>query len=110
MKTDKSYANRGVARNKRPLKNIVYEVSISQLLPDTDSTQYEQYRFKEEGYIVMYWYYQTPDPLKNWHGFITPTDLKALIGPEQWRKFIEGKRTFIIQRREDGKNLPKTSK
>ena len=109
MKTDKTafYANRGVARNKRPLKNIVYVINVSNLSADADKEKYEQFRWKDEGYLIMSWYYQVPDPLQNWHGFITPQELKELLGPTQWAKFTQGKRLFIVQRRVDGKNIKK---
>ena len=109
MKTDKAtyYANRGVARNKRPLKNIVYVVNISKLSPVVDEQKYEQFRWRDEGFLILSWYFQEPDPIQNWHGFITPEDLKTLLGQTQWAKFTQGKRLFIEQRRENGRNLPR---
>lgn len=107
MKSDKStyYANRGVKRNKRPLKNIVYVVEVSQLKPGADLEYFEKFKYKEEGYLVLNWYYESKDPMINFHGFITPDDLKKLIGDEQWRKFGLGKRKFVVQRRVNGKNI-----
>ncbi len=105
-KDHKYFANRGVERNKNPLKNIIYKIEISQLKPDVDSTQYEQYKFKELGYICLYWSHEGDD-LNFSHGFITPDDLKQRIGEKQWSKFCQGKREFIIQRRIDGKNIKK---
>ena len=71
--------------------------------------EYSKYKFKELGYLVLYWWYQEQNAIKNWHGFITPEDLKERIGENQYAKLCQGKRTFIIQRRKDGKNvsLPK---
>ncbi len=43
----------------------------------------------------------------NWHGFITLDDLKSKIGDEQYSKFCQGKRMFVIQRRVDNKNVKK---
>lgn len=106
---NKYYANKGVERNKKPLKNIVYEIELSQLKLDTDKTQYEKYKFKELGYLVLLWWYEQKNPTKNWHGFITPDYLKELLGVKQYAKFCQGKRNFIIQRRIDGKNIPKSA-
>lgn len=86
--THKHYANAGVSRNKKPLKNIVYSVEISQLKSDADPAQYTQYLFKELGYLVLLWWYESSNPLKNYHGFITPDDLKELLGDKQWGKLI----------------------
>lgn len=107
MKSEKStyYANRGVKRNQRPLKNIVYIVELSQLKPDSNLVDFEKYKYKEEGYLTLTWYYESKDPMYNWYGFITPDDLKNLLGTEQWRKFGMGKRQFIKQRRVNGKNI-----
>jgi len=51
---EKYYANKGVARNKKPLKNIVYEIELSQLKSETDVASYEKYKFKELGAIWSY--------------------------------------------------------
>lgn len=107
MEKKKAIVNSGVERNKKQLRNIVYEVEVVQLKPDADKTKYEQYRFKELGYIVLFWWYEGKDYTKCLHGFITPQYLKELIWEKQWAKFCNGKRQFIIQRRIDGKNIPK---
>lgn len=99
----KKFANKGVARNKKPLKNIVYEIKISQLKEETND--FEKYKFKELGYLTLTWWYESKTPVKNWHGFIEPQNLKTLLGDKQWSKFCQGKTTFIIQRRIDGKNI-----
>lgn len=99
------YANRGVKRNKRPLKNIVYVIEVSQLKPDADLNYFEKFKYKDEGYLVLNWHYETKDPIYYFHGFVTPDDLKERLGDKQWKKFGEGKRTFIIQRRINGKNI-----
>lgn len=104
---DKYYANRGVERNKTPLKNLVYEIEFSQLPTIVDKTPYEQYKFKDLGYLVLLWWHEENPPMKNFHGFVTPESLKKRIGEKQWSKFCQGKRTFVIQRRIDGKNIPK---
>lgn len=107
MRSEKSifYANRGVKRNQRPLKNIVYVVEVHQLKPDADLAYFEKFKYKDEGYLVLNWYYESKDPIWNFHGFVTTDDLKERLGLKQWKKFGEGKRTFIIQRRIDGKNI-----
>lgn len=108
---NKAFANRGVPRNKKPLKNIVYQIEVSQLkssLISEEKEKYAQYKYKEEGYLILYWWYESKNPMRNWHGFITPDELKELIGSKQWGKFVnQGKREFVIQRRENGKNIPK---
>lgn len=99
---NKYFANRGVPRNKKPLKNIIYEI---ELLKSFDIwREYDKYKFKDLGYLVLYWSYKG-DSIRNWHGFITPEDLKEKIGLKQWNKFCQGKRKFIIQRRIDHHNI-----
>lgn len=119
-KSDEStfHANRGVERNKKPLKNIIYEVQITKLnkggkeLSEEDKLKYAKYKFKEEGYLCLYYYYGilNRNTIKNLHGFITPEELKKIIGQKQWGKFCQGKMTFIVQRRVDGKNVKKKKK
>lgn len=111
----KVYANRGVERNKKPLKNIVYQVEVCkpEKISEKEKPQYEKYKFKEEGYLVLLWGYQqhyNKGELLNWHGFVTSDDLKSRIGDRQWSKFCSGKREFIVQRRIDGKNVKKSKK
>jgi hypothetical protein len=102
------YANKGVPRNKRPLSNMCYSVEICALREDADLEKYEKYKFKDLGYLRLTWWYETSfRPLKFSHGFIEPDKMKTLIGEKQWGKFCQGKREFIIQRRVDGKNVPK---
>lgn len=104
---NKFYSNRGVPRNKKPLKNIVYKVEVSQLKSTAPVEEYEEYKFKELGYLVLYWWYEEKEPITNFHGFITVEQLKDLIGSKQYAKFCQGKREFIIQRRINNKNLKK---
>jgi len=106
----KEHANRGVARNKKPLTNLVYTVELSwgnrHGGPGYDANpKYLKYKFKDLGYLILSWGYEGRD-MNYWHGLITPEELKTLIGDEQWRKFCNGKRQFIVQRRIDGKNIP----
>jgi len=111
MKTEKEtfYANRGVERNKKPLKNALYKFEVKPLkegLPEEQVKEYEQYKFKDQGYIVMLWSMQGWD-YWNWHGFVTSDEVKKYIGDKQWGKFCQGKREFIVQRRVDKHNVPK---
>lgn len=101
----KVHANKGVRRNKKPLKNLVYEVEVNQLKSDVENKeQYDKYKFKDEGYLVLLWKYEGSS-IRNWHGFVTPQYLKELLGEKQWAKFCEGKRQFVKQRRINGKNI-----
>lgn len=102
----KVYANRGVERNKKPLHNIVYKVEVSQLKNDVDKTDYEKFKFKDLGYLILLWKYEGGDA-NFYHGLIEPDKLKLFIGEKQWSKFCQGKREFIVQRRIDGRNIPK---
>jgi len=100
----KRYKNKGVRRNKKPLKNIIYKVEVIQLKDPTDYERYEQYKFKDEGYLVLSYQYQNDSAMLS-HGFITVEYLRELIGEKQYSKFCQGKREFIIQRRIDNKNI-----
>jgi hypothetical protein len=106
MKSDKEtyFKNRGVKRNKRPLKNIVYMIDVNPVIKDM-SEKYDKYKFKDLGYLVLTWKYDEKNSFNFFHGFIEPEKLKELIGEKQWNKFCQGKREFIIQRRIDGKNI-----
>jgi hypothetical protein len=110
MSKDKYFANRGVERNKTPLKNIVYEFRLSQLKEGQDPEKYEEFKFKDLGYISYDYWYEEKKPIIYWGGFITIDNLKHLIGTTQYSKFCQGKRLFIIQRRIGGKNVKKVSK
>lgn len=106
---DKPHANKGVERNKKPLQNIVYRVKLSDPKGLHDALGYAQYKYKELGYLVLYWQFEknlNKEPkCVNYHGFITPEELRNILGAKQWSKFAQGKREFIVQRRVDGKNI-----
>lgn len=111
MITDKGkiIANRGVKRNKKPLQNIYYKIEIlTPKDPTNPVPNYEQYKFKDLGYLRLYWQYEK-NKNKNepvyLHGFITPEYLKSRLTPNQWSKFCQGEREFVIQRRIDGNNI-----
>jgi len=104
----KHHANKGVERNKKPLKNKVYEIEIiteSQLKANADLNRLAQYKFKE-GYLMLFWYNQG-EKNKNWYGFITSEFLKNKLGEKQYSKFCQGKRIFIEQKRVNKKNVKK---
>jgi hypothetical protein len=107
----KFHANYGIPRNKKPLQNLLIEVeivSLKQEILDEKEFDYESYKFKDLGYLTWSSGYEIKG-YTGWQGFITPADLKEKLGPEQWKKFCEGKRKFIIPRRINGKNIKKES-
>lgn len=88
------HANRGVARNKRPLQNIVYKIETN-----------------KAGAFVLLWTYERDHNRKNggfwyFHGTVTEEEIRLRLTPRQWSKFRQGERTFIRQRRVDGRNIP----
>lgn len=102
------FANRGVERNKKPLKNLIIIVEIKPLRNDLEEDKleyYEKFKFKDLGYMT--WSSGYERGYMCWHGFITPEGLKTKLGEKQWMKLTQGKREFIIQRRIDGKNIKK---
>lgn len=106
----KYFANFGLDRNKNPLPNLAYKVEVIQLKEDANLEQWEKNKFKDEGYLILYWTNRKADKFSgefDWamHGAITVDELKARIGEKQYGKFCQGKRIFIIQRRVDGKNV-----
>lgn len=105
---DKRFANRGVRRNKKPLKNIEYWIKFQQLKEDVNVEEYESFLFEGKGYIVLRWRLQNnknPFPW-NFHGFVTKDYVKQRLTTKQYSDFCQGKRyKFIIQRRVDGKNI-----
>lgn len=105
----KYFANRGVERHKHPIANIIYKVEITKLKDNTDLTKFEEYKFKDLGYLTLLWTKNKADRNGefqwNWHGFITIDELKERIGEKQYCKFCQGKREFIIQRRINGNNI-----
>lgn len=98
----KIYANKGVRRNKKPLRNILIFVKTLKELKYYDE-EYEKFKFKGE-YLSYSWSYQGTF-IRNFAGFITPEDLKAKLTVKQWSKFCQGEREFVIQRRIDGHNI-----
>lgn len=79
--------------------NIVYKVDIfndddyKEAVRNIDKSMF---KFKNLGYLVLHWKYQHEVSM-NFHGHITPNNLKKLLGVKQWSKFCQGKREFIIQ-------------
>ena len=112
-KSDKEtfYANRGVARNKKPLRNELYKFELSDLrdrLSEERIKEMQCYKFKDDSYIVMFWKMQGDEDWSR-HGFVSTEEVKRYIGNSQWGKFCQGKREFIVQRRIDNKNISKGS-
>lgn len=103
MSKDKYYANKGVARNKKPLQNIIIKTKLVELPEGFNLDDYVDFKFKDLGYITYSKKLERSN-INNWYGLIKPTDLKELLGEKQWSKFCQGKREFIIQRRENNKN------
>jgi hypothetical protein len=105
----KYHANKGVERNKKPLKNIVYLITLLEelknkhLLSPAEALKFDKYKFADQ-FLVFHWKYQGAEYF-NTDGFITPDALKSKLGTKQWSKFCQGQREFIIQRRVDGKNI-----
>lgn len=86
-------ANRGVPRNKRPLQNIAYKFT------DAPSGGYHM-RWAYERQLNKYGVW-------NFHGAVTVDEIKAILSVNQWSKFRQGVRQFTVQRRVDGRNIPK---
>jgi hypothetical protein len=96
MERGKVFANRGVARNKKPLQNICYR--IEEMTSPEGETVYH-----------LYWGYERELNRRgtwSFHGRVTIDDIKKRLG-SQWAKFRQGRRQFIVQRRIDGRNIPK---
>ncbi len=113
MNTGKQYANKGVERNKKPLENIVYKITVSNKSA-YNFEKFQPYNFKELGYLILFWQYEkqyNEEPtVMNWHGLIAPDELKKRLSKKQWDNFCQGERIFIIQRRIDWKNIKKEKK
>jgi len=88
------FANRGVARNKRPLQNILLKIE------------------ERAGKFCLLWAFEREHHCNgswNFHGAVTEEQIKARLSPRQWSKFRQGERTFVRQRRVDGRNIPSTN-
>lgn len=95
MTPGKVAANRGVARNKKPLQNILYRIDEG----------------KVAGSWVLYWAYERDfnrGGIWNFHGTVLEEDVRKRLTPKQWSQFRQGVRSFVRQRRVDGRNVPKT--
>lgn len=94
MKPGKVVANRGVARNKKPLQNVLYRFDDG----------------KEAETWVLYWAYERDfNRGASWcfHGLVREDEVRKRLTPNQWSKFRQGERSFVRQRRVDGRNVPK---
>lgn len=45
--------NYGIERNKKPLRNIIYNIEVLQLKENVDNIEYEKYKFKDLGYLCL---------------------------------------------------------
>lgn len=91
----KTFANRGVERNKKPLQNILY--------------RFEEHKKDGITYYIMLWGHErdlNKNGSWNFHGKVSEDEIKARIGVNGWAKFRQGKRDFIKHRRIDGRNIP----
>ena len=80
-------------------QNTIYKIEISKLIDGIDETEFEKFKFKDLGYLVLLYRKQgTSDIQWNFHGLITIDELKRKIGVKQYSKFCQGKREFIIQK------------
>lgn len=92
MTTNKAIANRGIPRNKKPLQNIIFWIT------------------EKESEFYLEWQYEkiyNRRTVKNFSGKVDIDYLKQWLSKNQWMKFRNGDRKFIIQRRIDGNNIPK---
>ena len=78
-----------------------YKIDLVNLTEDTNKSNFEPFKFKDLGYLVLYWAKKN-SKLFHYHGFVTPEYIKELLGAEQWRKFCNGKREFVVANRIDG--------
>lgn len=77
------------------MSKIIYNVEIGQLKKGIDAKRYQQYKFNDLGYIVMH-YKIVGSKCNFYHGFITPSQLKTIIGTKRYEKFCGGQRKFIL--------------
>lgn len=114
MKATKYYANRGVARNKKPLQNILYRVTIISKLRDGISQDLiddytVKYGIAGKWLDITWGYEKTPLYFKDYT--ITTDILKSRVSIKAWSKFINKinagatEYTFVIQRRVNNKNI-----
>lgn len=95
MERGKIVANRGVARNKKPLQNLCYKVEEK---PSPEGVIY-----------FLFWGYEREMNRGlpwSFHGSVTLDEIKKRLSPNQWGKFRQGIREFTVQRRVDGHNRP----
>jgi hypothetical protein len=104
MTPGKIAANRGVPRNKKPLQNIILWIEDAKSLPDGTKQ------------FALLWAYErdyNQGRSKNFSCVKTlplmEAYLKDKLTPGQWAKFRNGARQFVIQRRINGRNVPKKS-
>ena len=87
----KVHANRGVARNKKPLQNIVYRFELG----------------RSGGFHMLWGHERSLNRGGSWnfHGAVTEEQIRDRLTAGQWSRFRQGVRTFVRQRRVDGRNI-----
>lgn len=115
---NKSFANKGVRRNKKPLKNIYY--IIRKHVPNLHSSfisdaEYDS-KFKindDIGYVKILWGYEGID-VDYWSFQVDLNYVKNQVSSKQWSKCMDAFKNkdateykLIVQRRIDGKNKSK---
>lgn len=127
MKSDKEiyYKNRGVERNKKPLQNIHYKVTVhdidldvlsQNLTADSVNEFLEKYQITTDKYIRVYSSLNSPAKRGawGWNSRRTVSFMKEILTQKQWQKFMrkvgqgETEYVFTVQRRVNGKNVSKT--
>ncbi len=70
-------------------------IEVSQLKSDFQKPAfYEQYKYAD-GYLQLF--YKLPyEELWSFYGFITLEDLELKLGTEQFKRFLECEREFVI--------------
>ena len=109
----KKHANKGVKRNKKPLKNKLYRIRTYKNVkgPVTKKFHETHYVNNKVGYIVIEWGYQGEVAFMNKQVYYTDYSLsvgylKKQLTTKEWSKLCQGRQTeFIVQRRFNKKNI-----
>lgn len=68
--------------------NITYKVEIQQLKPEINKAEFEQYKFKDRGYLVLY-SKSKGEGSWSFHGFITLEDIKIKLGIKAYSQTLK---------------------
>lgn len=113
---DKSFANKGIERNKKPLKNIYY--ILKKHIPNLDNKFIDLIEYNKKfklddtvGYIKILWGYEGAN-IDYWSYQIDLDYVKKQVSEKQWAKCMDAFKNknvseykLIVQRRIDGKNI-----